>query len=289
MTEAMQRCLNNCLSEAVGNNYPQTAKEALERGANPNLLTASEPVIFCTRSLEVLEILTNGGAIIRQQGKKSLLSILASRDENEENIKMVSFVLERSEYTNEEKYEAVLKAAAHGWLEIVKIIFVNFQELPDGGGNALNEAVRYMHIDVAEFLIISGVRILAGDDNPLFLINYDDAEGSEKITRLLVENGANVNDRDETDKTPLMKAAEEGNAAVVQLFIENGANINAHNNFGASPMALAILLGYEKIVEIFLENSVCISYYKGRSMIKLAKKSGLSKIIKKLKEHGYKK
>ena len=43
------------------------------------------------------------------------------------------------------------------------------------------------------------------------------------IMRLLVENGAEVNARDEYGETPLHQTAERGYIEVVRLLVENGA------------------------------------------------------------------
>ena len=40
---------------------------------------------------------------------------------------------------------------------------------------------------------------------------------------ILIENGAELNQRDMPGKTPLVWAAQEGNEAVAKLLLENGA------------------------------------------------------------------
>jgi ankyrin repeat protein len=44
------------------------------------------------------------------------------------------------------------------------------------------------------------------------------------VVKLLLQNGAKVNFRNEYGRTPLSLAAENGHEAVMKLLLENGAN-----------------------------------------------------------------
>jgi ankyrin repeat protein len=45
--------------------------------------------------------------------------------------------------------------------------------------------------------------------------------GDERVVKLLLENGALPNFKDEGGQTPLSRAVEEGNVAVVQVLLAN--------------------------------------------------------------------
>ena len=49
------------------------------------------------------------------------------------------------------------------------------------------------------------------------------------IVRFLVENGADVNARDEDDQTALHWAARKGHIDIVCFLVENGADVNARS------------------------------------------------------------
>mgnify|MGYP002514907485 CR=1 FL=1 len=55
-----------------------------------------------------------------------------------------------------------------------------------------------------------------------------------KITKLLLENGADVNAANFSGKTPLMYAVCEKNEELVRMLMEKGANPDAIDNFGQS-------------------------------------------------------
>ena len=56
-------------------------------------------------------------------------------------------------------------------------------------------------------------------------INYE-------ICKLLIENGANVNDKDLQGANALIYASTFGNYETVKLLIENGVEINTQNKDG---------------------------------------------------------
>ncbi|HUU17930.1 MAG TPA: ankyrin repeat domain-containing protein [Sedimentisphaerales bacterium] len=50
--------------------------------------------------------------------------------------------------------------------------------------------------------------------------------------------------------TPLLSAVSRGHREVVNLLLVNGANVNAKDNDDRTPLSLAKDKGYEKIVEL---------------------------------------
>ena len=49
-------------------------------------------------------------------------------------------------------------------------------------------------------------------------------EGHEAVVKLLLEQGAEVESKDEDGRTPLWRAARNGHEAVVKLLLEKGAD-----------------------------------------------------------------
>ncbi|XP_038605390.1 ankyrin repeat and SOCS box protein 18 [Tachyglossus aculeatus] len=61
-----------------------------------------------------------------------------------------------------------------------------------------------------------------------------------QVCKLLLLYGADVNSRDEEEKSPLHKASKNANHGLVQLLLRNKADINAIDYNGASPMACVL-------------------------------------------------
>ena len=63
---------------------------------------------------------------------------------------------------------------------------------------------------------------------------------SLKIVTFLVENGANMNNRDSNGYSPFHKAVRSDNANIVQYFVQNGAELRAKNVDGCDALEVAL-------------------------------------------------
>ncbi|WP_054849042.1 ankyrin repeat domain-containing protein [Vulcanisaeta sp. JCM 14467] len=67
------------------------------------------------------------------------------------------------------------------------------------------------------------------------------------IVKYLIENGADINARDNTGKTPLHFAAKNGYLDIVKYLIENKADINVKDNIGKTPLDYAEENGHKNV------------------------------------------
>jgi ankyrin repeat protein len=70
----------------------------------------------------------------------------------------------------------------------------------------------------------------------------------------LIENGADLNAKDDYGYTPLHRAAFGGNQEIVSLLIlKLGNNLNVGDDYGSTPLLLAVFNQHENIVSLLLE------------------------------------
>jgi ankyrin repeat protein len=72
--------------------------------------------------------------------------------------------------------------------------------------------------------------------------------GDVELVEMLIENGADVDDRDVHGYTPLLLAIQAGNTDIAKVLIAGGADVNARavNDGGedVTPLYLSIILGH---------------------------------------------
>ena len=130
----------------------------------------------------------------------------------------------------------------------------------DTGQTALTMAAGMYQGDAEEtvrLLLAAGADVsLKGDETnwtPLLEAAHIGQAGAAK---LLVENGANVNDRDRQGSTPLMLAAESARDKVVRVLIDAGADLNAKDNEGKTAVmraAESTMIDRDQIVAMLKE------------------------------------
>ena len=155
----------------------------------------------------------------------------------------------------------IWQAAAKGDLETVRKLVeggidLNKTSRPKGGLTALNLAVRNMDSDMVNFLLAKGADVNfrgspgARQETPLFLAV---SLGSEIMTRLLMEEGADLESKDRNARTPLSWAAEKGQEALVRLLLEKGADPTSKDKSGRTALSWAAEMGHEALVSLLLE------------------------------------
>ena len=106
--------------------------------------------------------------------------------------------------------------------------------------------------EVARYLVLKGADVNIGSQNGynVYPIHSAVAGNFESISRMLMENKANVNVAQISGLTPLHSAAQNGNIELIILLLEKGANVNVRMEGGKLPADLALDKGYDEIAEI---------------------------------------
>lgn len=72
-------------------------------------------------------------------------------------------------------------------------------------------------------------------------------QGDLERVRSLLNQGADINAKDEHGQTALMNAAHAGQLELVRLLIERGANLNVTAKYNLSALMLALIAGHTEV------------------------------------------
>jgi len=84
-------------------------------------------------------------------------------------------------------------------------------------------------------------------------------EGFLEVVRILIENGADVNDSTGIGETALMFAVEKGHNDIASLLIENGADINAQDIYQRTALMRASASGNVAMVSYLIEKDADVN------------------------------
>ena len=107
---------------------------------------------------------------------------------------------------------------------------------------------------IVQRLLENGAQIDSRDEHKSTPFLLASREGHEKVLALLLERGnAGTNSPDIDGRTPLHEAAAAGHTAVVKLLLsQDDIGVNSQGKFGRTPLSCAAENGYEVVVKFLL-------------------------------------
>ena len=105
--------------------------------------------------------------------------------------------------------------------------------------------------------------------------------GDIKWLTALINGGANVNDKNDDQESPLLWASFGGHVKVVKTLLDNGARVNDRNKEGWSALMAAAEANSEELVKLLLENGadVKLETDSGDTALTIAQENGFSNIV----------
>jgi ankyrin repeat protein len=207
----------------------------------------------------------------------------------------------RDDYSKE---TALMGAAKKGHREVVELLIAKGADVNAVIGSsqnrcgALTYAARENHVDIVRLLIAKGAKVfMLQGANALRLAAHNN---HTRVSMILIEHGAQVNNRGDNNKTTLMEAVQNGNEELVKNLIQHRADVNARKGNGVTPLMIAVDKGDVKIVMILLDQGADVTArshvysHKSRKFVRdsgatalaRAMKKGNNEIVAILKKHG---
>jgi ankyrin repeat protein len=150
----------------------------------------------------------------------------------------------------------LFEAAAAGKLDIMaNLVYEKPMSLNDyaaDGFTALGLACYFGHYDAARYLVLKGAEVNRPSSNGfhVYPLHSACAGNYTQTARMLIENGALINVKQQAGATPLHSAAQNGNLELLILLLEHGAEVNTRMEGGKLPADLAMEKGFEEIAAI---------------------------------------
>lgn len=87
------------------------------------------------------------------------------------------------------------------------------------------------------------------DNRGISALDFASRMGYSRIVELLLNGGANPDIQDNNLNTPLMSASTRGNDEIVRILLERNADPNLEDNDGNTALTIALKEGYDEIVD----------------------------------------
>ncbi|KAI1527404.1 Arp Ankyrin repeat [Pyrenophora tritici-repentis] len=113
-------------------------------------------------------------------------------------------------------------------------------------------------------------------------------KGSSVLTRMLLDNGADVNAQGGDYRNALQAASERGHTEVVKLLLDKGADVNAQGGLHGNALQAASERGHTEVVKLLLDKGadIALSDENGFTPINAASSNGHSAVARLLLERG---
>ena len=232
-----------------GSGDPELVELLLEHGADPNFEGDSPygslvALLSISGDLRLLELLLQHGA---DPDLGHALVVAAGSDRPAAGLMLLEHGADPNVRSREDGIP-LAAAAEKGHLELVRALIEAGAEVnpkPGMAGLPLQSAAEEGHAEIVELLLANGAEVtlhvaaILGD--------------VERIVELL-DGGADVNEGDVIDATPLLLAAGHDQAQVVELLMGRGGDPSLADGIDRTPLAHAMLYGQVDAVEALLAN-----------------------------------
>jgi ankyrin repeat protein len=188
-------------------------------------------------NIELVKYLVEKGIDINAKDNYGETALIYACDID--NFELVKYLIEKGLDINTKNYKGdnpLLISCIWPYIVPIENLIKEYKadiHVTDNDGNTPLHLVfdcEYPEIEIVEFLLDNGANINAKNNRGENVLRYAcEHYGIEDIIKLLIEKGADINMKDNKGRTALKAACEIEDLPVVKLLIENGANAKYEN------------------------------------------------------------
>jgi ankyrin repeat protein len=252
---------NEALLLALNSNRMDIAEQLVDNGANVNAISGQtgKPLLLSLGRKESMEFLLSKGADIeaRNGNGLTLLYLQASYSNRPDYLDVIKMALDRGaniESRGHSDCTPLNNAIACGRREAAELLLARGADLhaiSKFGGTAVHGAMGQRQPEMVRWAVAKGI-----DLPPLNLAAYF---GEMDRVRSLLSGGADVNQKDVAQYTPLHCAVLGDNREIVELLIDRGADIEARQCGNETPLFCACAWGYLEIAKLLIGEGAEVS------------------------------
>ena len=152
----------------------------------------------------------------------------------------------------------LFEASAAGKFDVVaNLVYMHPEAInfyAEDGFTPLGLACYFGQYEIARYLVLKGADVNLPSNNGfrVYPIHSAAASNFTQIARMLIENNAQVNVKQQAGATALHSAAQNGNIDLLILLLEHGADVNIRMEGGKLPADLARDKGFVEIAEALI-------------------------------------
>nr|XP_020441031.1 protein TANC2-like [Monopterus albus] len=197
--------------------------------------------------------------------------------------------------------QALIAAASMGHTEIVSYLLdlpeedEEEEERPEintsdslWGETALTAAAGSGRLSVCRLLLDQGAAVEQGNHQGVAPLFSAVRQGHWQVAELLLTHGAEMNMVDQQGRTALMTAASEGHMTTAKLLLDHGASLEQTDREGLTALSWACLKGQLPLVKELVERGAVTTHAdrSGRTPLDLAAFCGDPEVVQYLVDHG---
>ncbi len=177
-------------------------------------------------------------------------------------VAVISIKAQREDVQDRQKIKDELFAAARkGDFTTVKYMLEKYPDMKnakDTGGWTLLH-VAFNSRELVEYLIQNGADIKARSDSQWTPLHNQAYRGHLDSVELLLQHGADIEAKTSFGHTPLLSSIRWDRIEVTKFLIDKGANINPTTELGRTPLIISAVEGNPELARLFLDNDADIS------------------------------